>query len=307
MSVHTSVMLREVVDFFTDLPEGCLLVDATTGEGGHSEALLRARPDLRLECWDVDRDIQARARERLAGALDRIRFRSGWFDELFDEMEEEPGGILFDLGISMFHFRASGRGFSFRSGEPLDMRLSRQGPTAADLVNTLPEQELEDLIRTYGEERMAQRIARELIHHRPITTADQLALIIAQAVPRGYERGRIHPATRTFQALRIAVNDELGRLERALDKGFTRLKRGGKMAVITFHSLEDRIVKTRFKEWSRSCICPPEKARCECGGKPLASLAGRLMPTPEECESNPPSRSAILRLLVKLRHRRTDA
>lgn len=307
MSIHTSVMLHEVESFFSDLASGSLLVDATTGEGGHSEALLRSHPGLRLECWDVDPDIQARARERLAFAANRVRFRLGWFDELFDEMEEEPGGILFDLGISMFHYRSSGRGFSFRNGEPLDMRLNRQGPSAGDLVNNLPEKELADLIRTYGEERMANRIAKAVIQHRPFYDADELAEVIARALPRNYERGRIHPATRTFQALRIAVNDELGRLERAIDRGFERLKTGGKMALITFHSLEDRIVKHRFKEWARTCICPPEKPRCECGARPLAKLAGKLTPTPEECRTNPPSRSALLRLLVKLRARRFDA
>jgi len=307
MSIHFSVMLDEVVAFFEGLPEGSLLIDATTGEGGHSEALLRRYPGLRLECWDVDPAIQSRAQERLDWARDRVHFRLGWFDELFDELEEEPGGILFDLGISMFHFRSSSRGFSFQSDEPLDMRLSGKGTMASELVNFLPEKQLAELIRRYGEEKMAERIARIIALSRPIKTANQLAQLIAQAVPRDYERGRIHPATRTFQALRIAVNDELGRLERALEKGFAAMNLGGKMAVISFHSLEDRIVKHFFKTQSKACVCPPEVPQCRCGSRPLAKLLGRIMPSEAEVAQNPPSRSAVLRLLQKLRHRREDA
>ncbi len=306
MIFHQSVLLEEVMNTIgPNVGEG-LCIDCTTGEGGHSEEFLKRFPGLRMECWDTDLLIQKVARERLDWAADRVCFRTGWFDVLWDNVVEEPGGVLMDLGISMFHYRGSGRGFTFQTNEPLDMRLGGEGDSAADLVNSLPEHKLESMIREYGDERMAGRIAREIVENRPHSSSFDFGQIVARALPRNYEKGRIHPATRTFQALRIAVNDELGRLDRALDLAFGKIKVGGRLGVITFHSLEDRIVKNHFRQWARACVCPPEVLQCACGGHQLGKLLKEFRATEAEKKINPASRSATLRVIEKKRKTRHE-
>ena len=286
-----------------------LLVDATLGEGGHSAALLAAWPGLRLIGVEADAGILAIARGRLERFGERVQTWEGWFDDFFAEFPRHsgkaPDRILFDLGISMYHYTRSGRGFSFAREEPLDMRLrGGEGPTAADLVNENPLDELEELIRGYGEERLARMIARKIGQERerePIRDSRRLAEVVWRAVPPAYRHGRIHPATRTFQALRIAVNDELGRLQRGLAAAFEALAPGGRLGVITFHSLEDRIVKQFLRGKNRSCTCPPELPECRCGGKREAFLLTTkpVSADEEEKRDNPASRSAHLRVARK--------
>jgi len=290
------------------------VVDGTTGEGGHSELFLERFPGCRLVCLDADPAIQKKAMARLAPFGDRVRFVHGWFDEVFAGWGtgERPQVILLDLGISVYHYEESGRGFSFRGDEPLDMRLDPSaGENAADAVNSWSEEELARVIWTYGEESLSRRIARKIVEARAgerIETAKQLADRIWEAVPPAVRHGRIHPATKTFQALRIAVNGELARLERVLEAGFRALAPGGRFCVITFHSLEDRLVKTFFRLQARDCICGPEVARCQCGGRSLAEDLTRhpKVAGDDEVELNPPSRSAKLRAVRKLRETRRD-
>lgn len=314
--IHTPVLLQETLKYLS--PEGepfektAVMIDSTLGEGGHSEAFLTKFNNLRVIGLDADSKIQARAKERLACFGDRMNFRNVWFNDFYADYPEDlphPDIILFDLGISVFHYERSGRGFSFRYDEPLDMRLD---PSAGDsvevLVNTMREGELADVIFQYGEERYSRRIAKAIVQARQlsrITSSKVLADIIYSAVPAQYRHGNIHPATKTFQALRIAVNGELDRLPRALNSAFDCLKTGGKMGVITFHSLEDRIVKNIFRDWGKQCVCPPEQPVCTCGGKPRAELLTRkpVAPTEGEVLENSPSRSAKLRVIRKLRER----
>lgn len=310
---HRPVMPEEVLALAA-VEDGDLVVDGTTGEGGHSELFLQRHPGCRLLCLDADTAIQAKARERLAPFGDRVEFVHGWFDEVFGSWgrPERPQVVLLDLGISVYHYEESGRGFSFRGDEPLDMRLDPSaGESAADAVNSWSEEELARVIWTYGEESSSRRIARKIVESRReerIETAKQLADRIWEAVPPPARHGRIHPATKTFQALRIAVNGELDRLERVLAAAFGVLAPGGRLCVITFHSLEDRAVKQFFREKAKACVCGPEVPRCRCGGQPLAEDLTRhpKVAADEELELNPPSRSAKLRAVRKLRERRDE-
>lgn len=307
--VHTSVLLQECLANLAPEKPGSLMVDGTLGEGGHTEAFLTAYPDLRVIGIDADSSIQARAKERLAPFGDRVSFYSGWSDAFFREYpadSQKPDIILIDLGISLFHYEKSGRGFSFRTDEPLDMRLDPTvGESAADIVNTTREEELANLIYQFGEEQYSRRIARAICESRATSkfaSAKSLADCIYGAVPANYRHGRIHPATKTFQALRIAVNEELSRLPRLLDLAFGTLAPGGKFGVITFHSLEDRIVKNAFRNLAKACTCPPEVPICKCGGKPKADLLTKksISASEEEIKRNSPSRSARLRIVRKI-------
>jgi len=309
---HRPVMPEEVLALAA-VENGELVVDGTTGEGGHSELFLQRHRGCRLVCLDADAAIQVKAKVRLEGFGDRVRFVHGWFDEVLATWEgERPRVILLDLGISVFHYEESGRGFSFRTDEPLDMRLDESaGESAADIVNTWSETELARVIWEYGEEPLSRRIARALVAGRQgerIESAKKLADTIWEAVPPAARHGRLHPATKTFQALRIAVNGELARLDRALAAGFAALEPGGRFCVITFHSLEDRAVKTFFRQQAKDCICGPEIARCQCGGQPLAKDLTRhpKVAGEDEVKLNPPSRSAKLRAVRKLRERRDE-
>ncbi len=312
--VHTPVLLQECLDALSPVGEPFerepFMIDSTLGEGGHSEAFLTKYSDLRIIGLDADPNIQARAKERLAPFGSRMNFHLGWFNDFYANYPGDmpkPDLILFDLGISLFHYEKSGRGFSFRQDEPLDMRLNPDaGPSAGDLVNSLSSAQLADIFYIYGEERYSRRIAAAIERERAqskIETAAALADIVYRSVPAAYRHGAIHPATKTFQALRVAVNRELNRLPEALPAAFNVLKCGGKMGVITFHSLEDRIVKNYFRNLSKVCICPPEQPICICGGVPHAELLTRkpLGPSGAEVAVNSPSRSAKLRVIRKLR------
>ncbi len=312
--VHTPVLLQECLDYLSPVGEAyqddALMVDSTLGEGGHSFNFLKTYPSVRIIGLDADAQIQERARERLAPFASRMEFYHGWFNDFYHDYPAEsrrPDLILFDLGISVFHYERSGRGFSFRHDEKLDMRLdSACGESAEDLVNTMNEGQLADIIYKYSDERYSRRIAAAIVAARQtqhISSAMELADIIYNAVPAAYRHGGIHPATRTFQALRIQVNGELRRLPMALHDAFGILRTGGKMGVISFHSLEDRIVKNYFRNLSRACVCPPEVAVCRCGGSPCAELLTRkpVEPSEKEVRENAPSRSAKLRVVRKLR------
>lgn len=312
--VHTPVLLNECLDYLSPVGESfeknALMIDSTLGEGGHSFNFLSKFENLKIVGLDADKVIQAKARERLSCFGERMNFFNGWFNDFYANYPseyEKPDLILFDLGISVFHYEKSDRGFSFRYDEKLDMRLNAESEkSAADLVNELSETELADMIYLYGEEKLSRRIAKAIVDARSggkIESSKALAEIIWNCVPANYRYGQIHPATRTFQALRIAVNGELKRLPKALSDAFACLKPGGKMGVITFHSLEDRIVKNYFRNLGKQCVCPPEVAVCRCGGSECAELLTRkpICPTEEEIKANSPSRSAKLRVIRKIK------
>jgi 16S rRNA (cytosine1402-N4)-methyltransferase len=282
-------------------------VDGTLGGAGHSALLLDASaPDGRVLGIDADAAALERARERLAAAVaaGRLLLRQGNFaqlDELARDADFAPvDGILLDLGLSSDQLADAGRGFSFAADAPLDMRFdTSQGQPAADLVNTLDETELADLLWRYGEERRSRAIARRIVAQRrraPIERTGELARLIASVMPG--RPGGIHPATRSFQALRIAVNDELGNLEAALPRAVELLRPSGRIAVISFHSLEDRIVKRYFNEEARGCVCPPELPVCVCGRSPRLRVVTRhpITASAEELARNPRARSAKLRV-----------
>lgn len=306
--VHYSVLKEEVCQYLKPDGPDQLLIDGTMGEGGHSEMFLSRFDDLNVIGLDADREIQQIAMKRLETFGDRVAFRHTWFNEYFDEYPEEtrPDRVLLDLGISVFHYEKSGAGFSFSRDEKLDMRLNREaGLSAEDVVNDFDEKELADLIYEYGEERLSRKIASAICRKRKeerITSSLQLAELIKKSVPPSYRHGRIHPATRTFQAIRIAVNSELQRLDDVMKNALDVLNIGGRLGIITFHSLEDRAVKLFFREMGKKCICPPEMPRCQCGGKPVVEVLTRkpVVPTEEEVRSNAPSRSAKLRVVKKV-------
>jgi len=307
--IHEPVLLQEVLELLVPPGGEALMVDATLGQGGHSEAFLLKYPDLSIIGVDADPSILETARQRLAGFARRARLVNEWYGTFLSGWDEGRGAdlILMDLGISRFHYEASGRGFSFDRDESLDMRLSPGlSTTAADLVNTLDQRDLADILFRYGEESFSRQIAARIVRQREkaqITSAVELSKIVVSAVPAKYQRRRIHPATRTFQALRIAVNRELEQLETGLAQAVAVLSPGGRIGVITFHSLEDRIVKRFFREKSRECTCPPEWPICQCGGKAELRLvtAKPVTASGDEVSRNPASRSAKLRVAEKAR------
>ncbi len=307
MIVHEPVLLAECLELLVPPADGGLLVDATLGQAGHAEAFLERWPRLALVGVDADAAVMETARARLARFGDRVELVCAWFAEFFASWSRGrvPDLVLFDLGISRFHYEMSGRGFSFDRDEPLDMRLSRDLPAAAaDLVNGSGAEELADILGRFGEERHARLIAARIVRERsraPIETAARLADVIRGAVPPAYRHGRIHPATRSFQAIRIAVNRELGQLEGGLASAFQVLAPGGRVGVISFHSLEDRIVKRFFRDRSRDCTCPPEFPVCRCGGRRELTLVTPKAVQPGDAERtrNPASRSARLRVAEK--------
>lgn len=302
--VHIPVLYKEVLAGLQARPGG-RYIDATLGAGGHAAGILEASaPDGRLLGLDADPDAVAYARERLQVFGDRAVLWAGNFRHLSTVAHAldfgQVQGILMDLGLSSRQLEDATRGFSFNQEGPLDMRMDpRQGQAAADLLNTLPEQELADLLWRYGEERHSRRIARAIVAARPVARTDELAELVARTVGR---RERIHPATRTFQALRIAVNEELEALEEALPQARDLLRPGGRLAVIAFHSLEDRIVKQFFRKEARDCLCPPEVPVCSCGHRATLKEVTRkpIRPSGEEVARNPRSRSARLRLAERL-------
>jgi 16S rRNA (cytosine1402-N4)-methyltransferase len=308
---HLPVLAEEVMSMLSPA-SGSLQIDATLGGGGHTERILEATsPDGRLLGLDADQAAIARVRERLARFGDRLVLREANFRDLaavappagFDAVD----GCLFDLGLSSFQLGDAGRGFGIRTGGPLDMRFDpTQGVPASELLATLDADELGALFRRYGEEPNARRIGRAIVAARgtaAITTAEELAALVervAPGAPRG--RRRIHPATRVFQALRIAVNDELGALEAGLAAAVDLLRPGGRLVVLSYHSLEDRIVKRFFQAERKGCTCPPEAPICVCGRQPRLRLVTRpsLTPSAAEVSANPRSRSARLRAAERL-------
>jgi 16S rRNA (cytosine1402-N4)-methyltransferase len=304
-TVHQPVLFTEVMTALAPRPGGSYL-DGTLGGGGHAAGLLeRSAPDGRLLGLDQDPAALARAAARLAEFGTRAVLARGSFARL-DALAENHGfgrfdGILLDLGISSDQLETPERGFAFRTDGPLDMRLDPDGPvTAADLVNSLDADSLADILFQYGEERRSRRIARAIVAARPIPTTGRLAEVVARAA--GGHKGGIHPATRTFQALRIAVNEELDALAAALPQAIGRLAAGGRMAVISFHSLEDRIVKSGFRDAAADCLCPPELPECRCNHTATLSLMTRkpITPAAAEIDANPRSRSAKLRVAQRL-------
>jgi len=285
-------------------------VDATAGGGGHSAAILeRLTNEGRLLCLDQDPDA-IRALTKRFGEDPRVTVLHDNFQNikavLKEQSVEKADGILADLGVSSHQLDTEDRGFSFHIDAPLDMRMSREGPTAADLCNTLSAEELKHILFTYGEEKYAASIANAIVRAReetPIQTTLQLSNLIASAMPAKARRAK-HPARRSFQALRIAVNRELDVLDSALNDMFDCLKEGGVLSVITFHSLEDRMVKQRFASFCRGCICPPEFPVCVCGRTPAGKQEFKFRSaTEQELEENARSRSAKLRAIEKVHER----
>ena len=301
---HISVLLKETVDGAFSDPKG-VYADLTTGGGGHSLELAKRLDGGRLICFDQDAQALAAAGERLQGYP--VTFVKRNFCELsaaLDELGiESLDGIIADLGVSSHQLDTAERGFSFHNDAPLDMRMSSEGFSARDLVNEYAEDDIARILFAYGEEKYARKIASGIVRARltaPIETTGELAEIIKSSVPAAYRREK-NPCRKSFQAIRIEVNKELDVLETALTDGFDRLKVGGRMAVITFHSLEDRIVKTRFKEFCTGCTCPPEFPVCVCGKQPRGELVGKkpITACEQELAANSRSRSAKLRVIQK--------
>ena len=304
---HEPVLLNEVIEHLIPSREDGTIVDATVGLGGHAEALLKAHPRIQLLAIDRDPEALERSRERLRPFADRVTFASGRHESLIDILKQHSvphiAGLLADLGVSSMQLDDASRGFSFRFDAPLDMRMGPDSRTAADLVNTMEEAELARILRDYGEEPMARRIARAIVEARvqePIETTARLATVI-RSVKRA-RADKIDPSTLTFQALRIAANDELSGLEAFVDDAVSVLEPGARIAVISFHSLEDRIVKLAFRRLEGECKCPPGMPVCGCGAKAIVqSITGRpLTASDEEIERNPRARSAKLRIAEKL-------
>lgn len=303
---HISVLLNECIDNLNIKPDG-IYVDGTMGGGGHSLEIAKRLTTGRLICIDQDPNAHEAAGKRLAEYKDRITFvrdNFGNIKSILDSLGiEKIDGMLLDIGVSSHQLDEAERGFSYQQDAPLDMRMNPDRPFSAyDVVNGYDEDELDRVIFTYGEERWARRIAQFIVKEReakPIETTGELVDIIKKAVPKGARKGGPHPAKRTFQAIRIEVNGELEVLQRAIDDVAARLAVGGRLCIITFHSLEDRIVKEAFRKQENPCICPPQFPVCVCGKKPLGRVITRkpILPSKEELEENPRSRSAKLRVL----------
>ena len=303
---HISVLLNECIDNLNITPDG-IYVDGTMGGGGHSLEIAKRLTTGRLICIDQDPNAHEAAGKRLAEYKDRITFVRDNFGNIADILDslgiEKIDGMLLDIGVSSHQLDEAERGFSYQQDAPLDMRMNPDRPFSAyDVVNGYDEDELDRVIFTYGEERWARRIAQFIVKERenkPIETTGELVDIIKKAVPKGARKDGPHPAKRTFQAIRIEVNGELEVLQRAIDDVAARLAVGGRLCIITFHSLEDRIVKEAFRKQENPCICPPQFPVCVCGKKPLGRVITRkpILPSKEELEENPRSRSAKLRVL----------
>jgi 16S rRNA (cytosine1402-N4)-methyltransferase len=307
---HVSVLLRETIDLVDPEP-GDVIVDATLGLGGHSREILERQPEARLIGLDQDTDAIEIAKRNLEAFGDRVTIVQTNFVNIRGTLSElgidAVNGIMADLGVSSLQFDSETRGFSFRFDAPLDMRMDAEGeyPTAAELLQTLSQEEIANTIYQFGEERFSRRIARRIVERReagnPVATTRELAELVERAVPRS-KKDKIHPATRTFQALRIAVNNELGVLENFLSDSVESLAPGGRLAVISFHSLEDRIVKQAFLKLSGRCQCPPRLPICQCGAVKKVEILTKkpVVPTETELSENPRSRSAKLRAVRKL-------
>ena len=306
---HTSVLLSETISQMQVRPDG-VYVDGTVGGGGHALEVCRLLSDKgRLIGIDQDGNAIAAAKERLKEFKDRVTFLRCNYSAMVAELNQigirQADGILLDLGVSSHQFDEPERGFSYRENAPLDMRMdTRSGLSAREVVNTYSEAELSRILREYGEERFANRIAGRIVQTReahPIETTDELVAVIKAAIPQRMRAGGGHPAKRTFQAIRIEVNNELGVLRDSLEGMAGLLAEGGRLCIITFHSLEDRIVKQAFRDLEHPCICPPEFPVCVCGKKPKGFVVTRkpIVPSAEEIAENHRARSAKLRVFQK--------
>ena len=307
---HRSVVLDECIEGLNIKPDGIYL-DGTLGRAGHSREIVKRLTTGRLICVDRDDAALEAAKTRLADWMDRVTLVHSNFDKVSDILDDLGlkgiDGMLFDLGVSSPQLDDGSRGFSYMADAPLDMRMDRsEGLTAADVVNGYDQNELRRILLQYGEERYAPLIAAAIVRRRsekPIETTLELVDIIKSAMPGKALREKQHPAKRSFQAIRIAVNDELASVERMIRGAVPKLNKGGRLAVITFHSLEDRIVKTGMAEFAKGCTCPPDFPVCVCGKTPDVKLVSRkpILPTDQEVEENPRARSAKLRVAEKLK------
>ena len=305
-SLHRPVLLAAAVEQLT-VGAGRLYLDATVGDGGHTLGILQG-PASNTQVFGIDRDTRSLARS--VRRLDQFRGRFIAAHGNYSDMVSlaaghginSVDGILMDLGLSSWHLEGPGYGFSLLRDEPLDMRYDHDGPlTASDIVNTYSEEELSRLIFQYGEERRATAIARAIVRNRPIHSTGGLAAVVARTLSPGRRR-RLHPATRTFQAIRIAVNDELASLERGLAAAVLLLGKAGRLVVISYHSLEDRLVKRFVSSEAARCICPPGMPICACEHEPTVRIINRrvIKPSPQEVQSNPRSRSARMRVAERI-------
>jgi len=303
---HQPVLSEEVVSYLITRPEG-VYVDATLGMGGHTKSILdHTRSRCLVIGLDVDEEAISISRERLSAYNGHVIYRNSNFsdiDKVLDSLDiREVDGIIADLGMSSFQIESSERGFSFMREEPLDMRMDpRLRFTAYDLVNEMTLDEISRVLRMYGEEKWSRRIAKRIVETRkesPIKTSAELAGVVSLAIPRKFHPARIHPATKTFQALRIAVNNELENIEAFIGRAVSRLRVGGRLVIISFHSLEDRLVKSSFLRMASPCICPPGMPECGCGKKKVLDIITRtpVIPADEEISNNPRARSAKLRV-----------
>jgi 16S rRNA (cytosine1402-N4)-methyltransferase len=305
MRLHEPVLLSEAIALLQCRSEG-LYVDCTLGMGGHSEAILKATaPEGKVLAFDRDQQAIDFAARHLSVYKNRLTIVHDDFRNLTSYLKQPAAGILADFGPSMLQFSTPERGFSFQSEGPLDMRMNQdEGETAAEVIASADEKELRHILQEFGEDPNASRIARKIISSReeaPIETTSQLRALVESVVRRKKDQ-KIHPATRTFQALRIAVNHELENLDSFIFDAFDSLEEGGRLVLISFHSLEDRVVKQTFRFLSAACRCPKNVPVCECGGKPLSKLLMRkpVTPSAEELQKNPASRSAKLRAIEKV-------
>ena len=306
---HKPVLLNQCLDGLNIRPGG-IYVDGTLGRAGHSLEIAKRLIGGRLIAIDRDQAALDAAPARLEGYMDRVTLVRGNFSGLADILSglgvDGVDGMLFDLGVSSPQLDDGSRGFSYLQDAPLDMRMDQSAPlTAREVVNGWSQEELKRILWQYGEERYSGPIAAAMVRAReqtPIETTGQLAEIIRGAMPAKARREKQHPAKRSFQAIRIAVNDELGEVERLLDSALDALRPGGRLAVISFHSLEDRLVKTAYGEWAKGCTCPPDFPVCVCGKSPKVKLIGKrpIVADEKELEENPRARSAKLRVAEKL-------
>ena len=307
---HRPVLLDECIEALAIRPDGVYL-DGTLGRAGHSREIVKRLTTGRLICVDRDQAALDAAEARLADWMDKVTLVHSNFDRVADILDElglrGADGMLFDLGVSSPQLDDASRGFSYMADAPLDMRMDRsEGLTAADVVNTWPQEELRRILQQYGEERYAPSIAAAIVRRRqerPIATTGELVEVVKSGMPAKALKEKQHPAKRSFQAIRIAVNDELASVDRMLQGAVPRLNRRGRLAVITFHSLEDRIVKNALAQFARGCICPPDFPVCVCGRTPDVKLTPKkpILPSEREIEENPRARSAKLRVAEKLK------
>lgn len=304
---HISVLLEETVCGLNIKPDG-IYVDGTTGGGGHSSVVLsKLSNDGHLYCFDRDPDAIIACKERFKG-IDNVTLINEKYSSLKTVLNnigvERIDGLMLDLGVSSHQLDTKDRGFSYHLEAPLDMRMSQSGISAKEIVNTYSAKELANIFFIYADEKFSFKIADEIVkirENQPIETTTQLAQIVSDCYPNKFKRNG-HPARKVFQALRIAVNDEMGEVEKGIDDAFSMLNSGGRLSIITFHSIEDRLVKQKFLSYTKGCTCPPDFPVCVCGNKPKAKLINRkpIVATDEELEHNARSRSAKLRILEKL-------